>query len=200
MKGWLIAIIVILFIALGIAIGQIKEAEGKWKNAEANVKAYSELLSTSEGTNTALSLTVEQLKYFKDSVLKELDTTRRELGIKDKKLKALQSVSSSFSVRDTLILRDTLFREPEYALDTIMGDGWYTVAVGLRYPSTVTVNPEFRSEKHIIVSAKKETVNPPKKFFLFRWFQKKHEVIHVDVVEKNPHCINGDTRYVEIIK
>jgi cell division protein FtsQ len=54
----------------------------------------------------------------------------------------------------------------------------------------VAVEPYFKSEKHIIVSSKKETVNPPKKFFLFRWFQKKQIVLHIDVIEKNPYVEN----------
>ena len=64
----------------------------------------------------------------------------------------------------------------------------------------IAVKPEFKSEKHIIVSTKKETVNPPKKFFLFRWLQKKHRVLHVDIVEKNPYVENQTSKYVEIIK
>jgi hypothetical protein len=64
----------------------------------------------------------------------------------------------------------------------------------------VAVKPEFKSKKHIVVSSKKETVNPPKKFFLFRWFQKKMTVIHVDVVEKNPYVSEETSRYVEIMK
>jgi hypothetical protein len=64
----------------------------------------------------------------------------------------------------------------------------------------VAVKPYFKSEKHIIVSSKKETVDPPKKFFLFRWFQKKMIVVHIDVVEKNPYVENESSRYVEVIR
>ena len=64
----------------------------------------------------------------------------------------------------------------------------------------IAVQPYFKSEKHIIVSSKKETVNPPKKFFLFRWFQKKHLVVHVDVIEKNPYVGSENSKYVEILK
>ena len=85
-------------------------------------------------------------------------------------------------------------------MDTLLYDNWYSVRIGLSYPSTVTVEPQFESEKHIVVSTKKETVNPPKKFFLFRWLQKKHTVLKVNVVEKNPYVQNEDSRYVEIIK
>ena len=174
--------------------------EEKYKVAEANVKAYSNELSGTKEKNTALRLTVDQLKYFSDSILVALDDTRKELKIKDKNLKALQSVSSGFTKRDTITLRDTLFRDPSIAIDTVIGDKWYNVRLGLKYPSMVAVKPYFKSEKHIIVSSKKETVAPPKKFFLFRWFQKRHTVLHIDVVEKNPYVENESSRYVEILK
>ncbi len=85
-------------------------------------------------------------------------------------------------------------------MDTVLGDKWYSLGLGLHYPSTVIVKPCFKSDKHIVVSSKKETVNPPKKFFLFKWFQKKHYVINVDVIEKNPYVSNESSRYIEIIK
>ena len=93
-----------------------------------------------------------------------------------------------------------MFKEPTLAIDTLMGDKWYNVRLGLKYPSMIAVQPYFKSEKHSIVSSKKETVNPPSKFFLFRWFQRKHRVLHIDVVEKNPYVDNESSKYVEIIK
>ena len=200
MKKYLIIAIIILLVIVGAMWQQVKYANGKWETAEANVKAYSIILSREGEKNTALQLTVEQLGYFKDSVLQELDNTRKELKVKDRNLKALQSVSSSFSKSDTIILKDTLFKEVSLAVDTVLGDKWYNVRLGLKYPSTIAVKPYFKSEKHIIVSSKKETVNPPKKFWLFRLFQKKHFVLHIDVVEKNPYVNNESSRYVEIIK
>ena len=200
MKKYLILVVIILLAIIGDMWQQVKYANEKWEIAEANVKAYSMSLSKESVKNTALQLTIEQLGYFKDSVLQELDKTRKELKVKDKNLKALQSVSSSFSKPDTIILKDTLFKEVSLHVDTVLGDKWYNIRLGLHYPSTVIVEPEFKSEKHIIVSTKKETVNPPKKFFLFRWFQKRHTILHIDVVEKNPYAENQNSKYIEIIK
>ena len=200
MKKYLIITIIILLAIIGAMWQQVKYANQKWKTAEANVKAYANLANTAQGKNAALQLTVDQLDYFKDSVLQELNNTRKELKIKDKNLKALQAVSSSFTKKDTITLRDTLFKDPSIAIDTIIGDKWYNVRLGLKYPSMVAVEPYFKSEKHIIVSSKKETVNPPKKFWLFRLFQKKHLVLHIDVVEKNPYVDNESSRYIEVIK
>lgn len=200
MNKYLIIAIVVLLAIVGALYQQVKYANEKWETAESNVKAYAMQASDANGKVVALQLTVDQLGYFKDSVLQELDNTRKELKIKDKNLKALQAVSSSFSRKDTLILRDTLFRDPSIAIDTLIGDKWYNVQLGLKYPSMVAIKPYFKSEKHIIVSSKKETVNPPKKFFLFRLFQRKHTVLHIDVVEKNPYVDNESSKYVEIIK
>ena len=200
MNRYLIILIVVLLAIIGGMWEQVKYSNNKWERAEANVKAYSALNAKADEKNIALQLTVEQLGYFKDSVLQELDKTRRQLKIKNKNLKAVQSVSSVFTKTDTVTLRDTIFKEPTLSVDTVMGDKWYNVNIGLKYPSTITVKPYFKSEKHIIISAKRETVNPPKKFFLFRWFQRKMTVIHVDVIEKNPYVENETSRYVEIIK
>ena len=200
MKKYLIIAIIILVAIIGAMWQQVKYANEKWETAEANVKSYASLHSEDKKMNVALQLTCDQLGYFKDSVLRELDKTRKELKIKDKNLKALQSVSSSFSRTDTITMRDSLFRDSSIAIDTLIGDKWYNVRLGFKYPSMVAVKPYFKSEKHIVVSSKKETVNPPKKFFLLRWFQRKHWVINVDVVEKNPYVDNESSRYVEIIK
>lgn len=188
-------------IIIGILLNQRSKTEKKWKDAVENTKAYSELFSNSENKNRAFKLTIDQLKNSNDSIFQELNEVRKELKVKDSKLKSLQAVSSSFSKVDTITLKDdTVFKDPQLNIDTLLSDKWYSVKVGLKYPSTVTIEPKFLSIKYIVVSAKKETVNPPKRFFLFRWFQKKQLRVNVDVVEKNPYVQNQDNRFVEIVK
>ena len=177
-----------------------KSIENKWKDAMENVKSYGDLYSKSENVNRAFKLTVEQLKISNDSIFKELDDTRKTLRIKDSKLKSLQYVSSSFSKIDTIHLEDTVFMDNKLHLDTLLYDDRYSLRVGLRYPSEIFIKPEFKSEKHIVVSTRRETVNPPKRFFLFRWFPKKQTVLSVDVVEKNPYVQKQTNRYVEILR
>ena len=202
MSKYLIIVIIVLLGIIGVGWHQVRSANEKWKIAEANVKAYSEQLSTANTKNTALQLSVNQLEYFNDSVLKALNETREDLKIKDKNLKALQAIYSNFSKDDTIriVQTDTLFKESNLAIDTLIGDDWYNLQLRLRYPSTIGVKPYFKSQKYVIVSGKKETVNPPKKFFLLRWFQKKHTVLHIDVVEKNPYVNGESSKYVEILK
>lgn len=193
-------LIPILTVALILTVKSRGKIEKRWKESTENVKSYSELFSNSENKNKGFKLTIDQLQYFNDSILRELNETREVLRIKDSKLKSLQYLSSTFIKYDTLIIKDTLFKDPQIQVDTVLSDEWYSIRIGLKYPSTVTVNPMFRSVKHIVVSSRRETVNPPKKFFLFRWFQKKHTILNIDVIEKNPYMKEQNSRYIEIIK
>ena len=201
MKKWIIVILgyAVLIGLLFIYFKDKGNYEKKWKDAVTNVKAYDKLLSNSNEKNVAYKLTAEQLSYANDSILKELNDTRKKLKVKDKNLKSVQYITSTLSRVDTITLKDTIFKEP-VEVDTIIGDKWYNAKIALSYPSTIVVSPTFKSEKNIVVSTKKETVNPPKKFWLFRLFQKKHTVIKVDIIEKNPYVSNEKSRYIEIIK
>lgn len=193
-------LIPILTAALILTVRSRGKIEKRWKESTENVKSYNELFSSAKDKNRAFKLTIDQLQYFNDSIIRELNETRESLKIKDSKLKSLQYISSTFTKYDTLIIKDTLFKDPLVQVDTVLSDEWYSVRIGLKYPSTVTVNPMFKSVKHVIVSSRRETINPPKKFFLFRWFQKKHTVLNIDVVEKNPYIKEQNNRYIEIIK
>ena len=194
-------LIIALIILLVLTLKSKSNTEKKWKEAMENVKAYSDQYSNSEDRNKAFKLTIDQLKYSNDSIFKELDEARKNLKIKDSKLQNLQYVSSSFVKTDTIKLPgDTIFKDSQVNMDTLLFDEWYSIKIGLHYPSTIAVKPEFKSVKNIVVSAKKETVNPPKRFFLFRWFQKKQVVLNVDVIEKNPYMQKQNCRYVEIVR
>lgn len=200
MKKWLFIIIFIETFGLVLAFDQINKTEKKWEKAMANVKSYDEMLSENSKHSAALQLTIDQLKNYQDSILRKLNETKKDLGIKDKNVQSVQYIQSYFTKTDTLILNDTVFKEPSLSVDTLIGDEWYKVNLSLKYPSTISIKPDFKSEKHIIVHTKKETINPPKKFFLFRWFQKKHKVLKVEVIEKNPYVENEKSVYYDILK
>lgn len=165
-----------------------------------NQKAFIAENSSLKEENRVFKFTVEQLNYYNDSILQKMNDVRKELKIKDKDLKQMQYLLSEATKKDTIVFRETLFREPTLDIDTIIGDKWYSIRLGLKYPNLITTNPTFISEKYIIVNKKKETINPPKKFFLFRWFQRKHWVMEVHIKEKNPYIKETNNKFVEIIE
>ncbi len=165
-----------------------------------NEKAFIAENSSLKNENRVFKFTVEQLNYYNDSILEKMNEVRKELDIKDKDLKQMQYLLSEATKKDTIVFRDTLFREPTLDIDTLVGDKWYQMKLGLKYPSTITTDPKFVSEKYIMMDYKKETINPPKKCWLLRLFQKKHKVVEVNVVEKNPYIENKQQRFIEIIE
>ena len=164
-----------------------------------NQKAFIAENSSLKNESRAFKFTIEQLNYYNDSILQKMNDVRKELKIKDKNIKQLQYLLSVSTKKDTVLFTDTIFRDKSLALDTVIGDKWYNIRLGLKYPNLIYTEPTFTSEKYIIVNKKKETVNPPKKFFLFRWFQMKHWIMEVHIKEKNPYIKEIDNKFVEII-
>ena len=165
-----------------------------------NQKAFITENSSLKDENRVFKFTVEQLNYYNDSILQKMNEVRKELKIKDKNIKQLHYLLSVSTKKDTVLFTDTIFRDKSLVLDTIIGDKWYNIRLGLKYPNLIYTEPTFTSEKYIIVNKKKETVNPPKKFFLFRWFQRKHWVMEVHIKEKNPYIKETNNKFVEIIE
>lgn len=165
-----------------------------------NQKAFIAENSSLKEENRVFKFTIEQLNHYNDSILQKMNEVRKELKIKDRDLKQMQYLLSEAQKKDTIVFRDTLFREPTLKIDTLLEDRWYQMKLELRYPSTIITEPKFVSEKYVIVNYKKETINPPKKCAIARWFQKKHKVVEVEVVEKNPYIENKQQRFIEIVK
>lgn len=147
-----------------------------------------------------LQLTVEQLNYINDSIIIKMNEVRKELKIKDRNIKELEYQLFEAKKTDTLIFRDTLFRNSELKIDTTLRDKWYSLNLKLEYPSTVIASPKFISERYVVQSLRKETIKPPKKCWLGRLFQKKHKIIETVVIEKSPYIINKQEKYIKIIE
>lgn len=145
-------LMVVLLVSIYALFSTKRSADKKWKEAVENAKAYSELFSNSENKNRAFKLTIDQLRNSNDSIFKDLNKARKELKVKDSKLKSLQYVSSNFSKVDTITLKgDTIFKDSHVNIDTLLFDDWYSVKVGLKYPSTVSIEPKFISIKYIVI-------------------------------------------------
>lgn len=204
MKKYLVISLIILTVLLTVCSYILhlsnKSLKEELEIFSSNQKAFIAENSSLKNENLMFRLSIEQLEYYNDSLFMKMNEVREELKIKDKNLKQMQYLLSEAQKKDTVIFRDTIFNSPALKIDTTLGDQWYKLKLGLRHPSTIIVNPSFTSEKYIITSYKKETVNPPKRCFIARWFQRKHEIVEVEVVEKNPYIENKRQRFVEILK
>ena len=145
-------------------------------------------------------MSVKELESSNDSLITEMNDIRKKLKIKDKTIKQLQYSLSTAEKTDSIIVRDTIFRDKKFQLDTVLGDKWFNTSVYLRYPSTIKVVPRVTSEKFVYMDTVKKTIDPPKKLFFLRWFQKKYTTVEVTVIEKNPYIKTDRNKYVEIMR
>lgn len=196
----LIGVVMLSGISLHLLYNKYQKLNTKYQTSIENIKAFDAELSGLKDDTRVYKLTIEQLNYFNDSIIKKMKVVQKELGIKDKRLQQLQYEASHAQRTDTIILPDTLFLNPQLKLDTIVGDKWFKTNLHLEFPSTITLSPEIELERYTFINGKRETVNPPKKFFLFRWFQKKHTVVEVNIREMNPYVKNKTQRFIQIVE
>ena len=186
MKSILIKIGILAVLGLTIFfMGQrIHDLNVALDNSVNNEKAYAAENSGLKESNRVFKLSIEKIA--------------NDNGIKDKKIKSLQYQLEHYSKRDTLILRDTVFKDPNFVLDTCIIDRWNKSCLHLQYPGTIALSNEYENEKFITLSSHREPIKP-RKWFLPRWFTKKQTIVEVLVVDENPYVKTKQQRFVEII-
>lgn len=178
----------------------MQDYKAKYERASNNLNATEASLNNLENSNREYWYTISELKASKDSINQKLLETAKQLKIKEKNIQYLQYHTATITKTDTITIKgDTIFKEKMLPIDTLIGDNWYTTKLKLEYPSTIIVSPSFNSEKEVIVSKKKEYINKPSKIFFIRWFQKKREVITVDVIENNPYIKEGQNKFIKVV-
>lgn len=199
---WIAVLMIFAVMAAYISIQnrQINEYRSQLNVSESNVKALVSLNDSLKLNTYVLSLNIDELNSSNDSLIMRMNELRKDNSIKDKALKALEYQISHASKTDTVIFRDTLFRDPELKIDTSLVDKWYNLRLHLEYPSKIVINPSFKSERTVMMSLRKETVKPEKKCWFLRIFQKRHDVMVVDVREENPYINIEEQRYIKIIE
>lgn len=192
------AIIVGLGTTTAVMNNRIDELNCKIAEATTNIKAYELENSALKDNTIEFQYTIEQLNYSKDSLNQKINKLRKELKIKDKDIQKLQYIVSENSKKDSVFIHDTIFRE-KVKVDTTMGDNWSKLHLQLEFPNIVVANYSFRNESLVTTYLKKETIDPPHKCALIRLFQKKHNVIHVEVLEQNPYCETKEQKFINIV-
>lgn len=165
------------------------------KDYDNNFKALNLERDSLSKASIAYRFDIEQLEYINDSVINDLNNTRKQLKIKDKEIKQMQSIKTEITSKDSIIIKDTIFRDSFIKLDTVISDKWHTVAISLQ-PSKLVIDAKYRSELQVFAKSSKEIIGTPKKCWLGRAFQRKNKVIRVEVLDKNPNAIITEKKFI----
>ena len=165
-----------------------------------NIETLLQVRDTLESSNKALLINVELLNNSNDSIIKELNNIRKSLKIKDKEIESLHKINSEIHRVDSLIVRDTIFNEPDICIDTTLYDYWGFTNIFLKYPSFINVESVMDSNLSIYTFYRKEPIKKPKKTKIGRFFQKKRKVLEMEVVENNPNIVIKQNKFIKVIK
>ena len=201
-KRIMVCVVMAIILALGttciIQHNVNQSLKEEYAVATANIKS---LLNDKDNEIIELQLSMDALRNTSDSTIQNLLEQKEKLNIKNKELQTMISMASQFHVHDTIpiTVHDTIFCEPDFAFDTCVSDEWRATCVEMKYPNEVYVDATMRSQKDVFVTTKRETINPPARCSLIRLFQKKHNVIHVEVLEQNPYCETKEQKFINIV-
>lgn len=202
-KIWLVGILIAAFCVLGAAIkiqsDKIKHLNSELLVATNNNKAYEAERDSLRDNAIQFQFTIDQLKYSKDSLINRINDIRKQINVKDKQISELQYFVSENNKRDSIIVRDTIFQKG-VALDTLIGDDWSQLAIRAEYPNLLDVDYSFKNETLVVMHNSRVTVDPPKKCWLGRLFQKKQNIVEIDVLQENPYCENKEQKFIKVIK
>lgn len=189
--------IVFVLIIVGISI-QNENLKEEIKVYDNNFKALNLENSGLKEEVIAYKFDVEQLEFINDSIIKDLNNTRKELGIKDKQLKQMQNIKTEIITKDSVFIKDTIFRDNFIKLDTTLTNKWYDIQVELQYPNKIDISTAYRTDLSVFAYSSKEILGTKKKCAIGRWFQKKHKVIRVEIEDNNPYAIIKESKFVII--
>ena len=202
----LIALVIALSIMLCISIYIDRCRIAQNKSNESNLKAYIALNDTLSSTNRMFEFKASQLNYINDSLVNQMNTIRKNIGVKDKNLKGLGYIKSTVRIHDTVFVNRIRDGDKPLSIDTVINKKWYQIEIDYKggrcneCKDTLVVSPKISSEKYVVISTSKEYVDAPKKWWLQRIFQKKEEVVDVKVVETNPYIYSDHERFIKVIK
>ena len=205
LKNKIVFIVVALFLLAGffcllkIQHDKIKNLNNTVLVLENNNKAFEQENSNLKDKAIEFQYTIDQINHNNDSLINRINEIRKQLKIKDKQITALQYVASETHKSDSIIVHDTIFRKG-VALDTLLEDKWSRLAIRAEYPNILTADYSFNNETVVLLHDSRVTVNPPKKCWLGRLFQKKQTIVEIDIVQENPYCTNKESKFIKIIK
>lgn len=185
-------------LTIKVQMDKIKRLENELIVASNNNKAYELENSSLNNKIIEFQLTADQLNASNDSLVQKLNSVRKQLGIKDKQISQLQYLVSENSKKDTVIVKDTIFQKG-VALDTTLRDDWSSLKLHAEYPNLISADYSFKNSTAIVAHTSRVTVDPPKKCWLARLFQKKQTIVEIDVVQENPYCENKEEKFIKVI-
>ena len=162
-----------------------------------NLRSYEESASDLTKRNRVLQLTIDELNTSQDSLIQQINETKKKLKIKDKNLTNVSVINTEIKDSVKTVIKHKLvdFKE-ELKLNEL------TTIMVSRKDSILTAKIDIKNQQILFIEEKKEYKNKYKNW-LTRFFHfdfKKINTRQYQILNSNPLIKVTDTRIVEISK
>ena len=189
-----IGIISLLTVTIFVLGGQLKDKQNEIDRLSNNIQAYEQLVTNKEQTNTVLQLTINELNNSKDSLIQEIQQTKKKLNVKNKNLVQAQVINTV--IKDTVTKVITVDRNFN---ETLKINPLTTIKVS-RTDSILMAKIDIQNQQILFIEEKKVYKNKYKngwiRFWHFDW--KKIRVRKYQIENSNPLIRVTDTRIIEV--
>lgn len=158
-----------------------------------NIQYYQEQRDSINNNNRVLQLTIEEFDNSQDSIIQKLNNTRKELNIKKKQLKQVQSQTQQIKVDTTIIVKENDFKE-------VIKPNDLTSIIIAKTDSILTAKIDIKNEQTLFIQSKREYKRQYKNWFrrLLRFDFKKQTVFKYQIYNSNDIIKITDTKLVTI--
>lgn len=160
-----------------------------------NYNYYQSLTSSLDKQNTVLQLTIDDLSLTNDSLLQQLDSTRKELDLKSKDIQQAQIIETV--VRDTVT---TTLEPAEIDFTKELKLNKLTTIIVSKKDSILSAVLDLKNQQTLFIEEKKKYRNQYKNWFqrLIHFDWKKDKVKNYTIHNSNDLIEVTNTRIVEI--
>lgn len=174
------------------------------KSLDAGVHTWKDKYNKEHSSVIQMQYTAAELAYSKDTLLKALKKTIAESKHKSNELAGagiiiseLRAELQSNSTNTVTIISNDSIKCQEIKDSTFIIN---KVCFDPRSIELKSVKTTINNEQDILFIPTKETVEVPRKFFLWRLFQRKHTVCRIEVINSNPYLNTKKSKFIKIVE
>lgn len=196
-KALTIGFICILSVSAFFMYRQLQKKDKEIARLSNNSEYYASLFDASNKENRTLQLTISDLNASRDSIVQQLNETKKKLKVKDKNLVQAQVINTQVKDSTKVIVKT---KDINFTQELKLND--LTTIIVSRKDSILTATLDLKNQQTLFIEEKKQYRNKYKtwlsRFFHFDFKKDVHRKYTIDNSNKLIKVI--DTRVIEISK
>ncbi len=163
------------------------------KSLEKGVVSYKDKFGRMHSETIEQNKTIDELKNSKDSA-----SIAFIQYLKDSKIK-LKNVTGTGTISTSLVSEKQIAFNSKDTIIDLSEKPHLTEIITIK-DNNLSRYLKITNKQDLVHHTKRETIKPPKKFFLARWLQKRHDVTYVDIMNSNPLITTTNQKFVIVTK